>query len=288
MPTVLSGPAYGIAWMLIATAAFVTSDTISKYLLETYPIAQVVWARYTAHFAIVLILLRGRTSFLIRSYNLPLQVFRSLLLILATISFFSAIQTVPLATASSIMFTAPVTVTLLSIPLLRETVGFHRWIGVLFGFIGALTIIRPGASDWDPSLLWAVCASFMYALYQITTRALHKTDQSDTTMLYTALIGAVVMLAFIPFNWISPDVFSVFLMGLTGLVSGVAHYSIIRAFSSAPASVITPFGYTNLIWATLFGYIVFSEFPDLFTFIGAAIIILSGLYILRSERKPSI
>jgi|AntRauTorcE11897_2_1112592.scaffolds.fasta_scaffold02245_1 drug/metabolite transporter (DMT)-like permease len=285
MLTALSGPAHGIAWMLIATAAFVTSDTISKFLLETFPIAQVVWARYTAHFLIVLLLLRRRTSFLIKSYNVPLQIFRSLLLILATISFFAAVRTVPLATASSIMFTAPITVTLLSIPLLREPVGLHRWIGVLFGFIGALTIIRPGSSDWDPSLLWAVCASFMYALYQITTRALHKTDQPDTTMLYTAVIGAIAMLPFIPFNWISPDLFSVALMGLTGLISGVAHYSIIKAFSSAPASVITPFGYTNLIWATLFGYIVFSEFPDPFTFIGAGIIILSGLYILRSERK---
>lgn len=285
MVTAVSGSAQGIAWMLIATAAFVTSDTICKVLLETFPIAQVVWARYTVHLAIVLVLFRRRTWILIKSYNVPLQIFRSLLLILATLSFFSAIRTVPLATASSIMFTAPITVTLLSIPLLRETVGLHRWIGVVFGFLGALTIIRPGSSDWEPSLLWAVCASFMYALYQITTRALYKTDQSDTTMLYTALSGAIVMLAFIPFNWIQPDPVSIALMGLTGLVSGVAHYSVIQAFSSAPASVITPFGYTNLIWATLLGYLIFSEFPDPLTFVGAAIIILSGLYIVRSERK---
>lgn len=271
--------------MLAATGGFVTSDTIAKYLLETFPIPQVVWARYAAHFLVVVLLLRSRIPFLVKTNRLPLQLFRSCLLILATLSFFAAITTVPLATASAIMFTAPIMVTALSGPFLQEKVGLHRWFGVLLGFIGAVTIIQPGGSNWNPAMLWAVAASFMYALYQITTRALYRTDSSETTLIYTSLMGALLMSTFVPFIWVTPNAGPIFLMTLTGLISGMAHYSIIKAFSSAPASVVTPFGYTNLIWATGFGYLLFSELPHPTTFIGAGIIVLSGIYILRTENR---
>lgn len=283
--TRLSGTAQGIVWMLAATGGFVTSDTIAKYLLEEFPIPQVVWARYSAHFLIVVLLLRSRIPSLARTNRLPLQLFRSCLLILATISFFAALSAVPLATASAIMFTAPIMVTALSGPFLQEKVGLHRWFGVVLGFIGALTIVRPGASNWDPSLLWAVTASLMYALYQITTRALYRSDSSETTLIYTSLMGALLMSMFVPFAWVTPDPGPVFLMTLTGLVSGMAHYAIIKAFSAAPASVVTPFGYTNLIWATAFGYALFAEVPHPTTFIGAGIIVLGGIYIVRTENR---
>lgn len=286
--TRLSATGWGIAWMLVATGGFVSSDTIAKYLLDTYAIAQVVWARYAAHFAIVVLLLQRRLPLHARTQRLPLQLFRSALLILATVSFYAAISEIPLATASAIMFTAPIIVTMLSGPLLKEQVGLHRWTGVFLGFMGALAIVQPGGSNWHPAMIWAISASFMYALYQISTRALNRTDSSETTLVYTSLMGAVVMSFAVPFVWITPDTLPIVLMASTGVVSGLAHYAIIKAFAAAPASVVTPFGYTSLIWATCFGYVLFAELPDTSTFVGAFIIILSGIYILHRENRQKL
>lgn len=282
-----ASPGRGIAWMLLATGAFVTSDTIAKFLLETYPITEVVWVRYVAHFGVVVVMFRSRLLYFGRTNRAGLQLFRSTLLILATILFFIAINNIPLATASAIMFTAPIMVTALSGPFLQETVGPRRWAGVLAGFTGALVIVQPGGSDWEPAMLWALGAAFLYSLYQITTRSLSRTDSSETTFLYTSLIGAGVMSFAVPFAWVTPTGLHALLMISTGLVSGLAHYALIKALAAAPASVVTPLGYTNLIWATVLGYLVFSEFPSPATFLGAAIITLSGVYILRREHMAT-
>lgn len=279
----LSELAQAIMWMVVATGGLVISDSIAKLLLQSFSIPQVVWARYAAHFVIVVLLLGNRAPLGLRTQNLSLQLSRSLCLILATISLYAAIRTNPLATASAIMFSAPIMVTALSGPLLKERVGIHRWFGVILGFCGVLAIIKPSGDDWQPRLLWAVLAAFLYALYQIMTRALNRMDGTETTILYTSLVGAVTMSCVVPFVWVAPNSGDIVWMALTGILSGSAHYAIIKALSSTPASVVTPIGYTNLIWAAGLGYVLFAEVPDARTFVGAGIIVLSGAYIFRDE-----
>ena len=271
--------------MVCATGAFVASDTIAKFLLDTYSIPQIIWARYTAHFLVIVLLMTRFLPGAVLTTNLPLQLYRSGFLLLATVFFFAALSQIKLATASAIMFTAPLIVTTLSWPFLREQVDRNRWFGVIIGFIGALIIIQPGGAHWDPAMIWAALGATMYAFYQISTRALNQTDRPVTTVFYTSLLGVAVMPFVVPFFWQTPEWTAAILMGMTGLVSGFAHYSIIRAFQFAPASVITPFGYTSLLWAIIFGFVVFAELPTVETLIGAAIIVGSGIFIAHVERK---
>lgn len=275
---------WGIAWMVCATCGFVTSDTISKFLLETYAIPQVIWARYTVHFLVILALMARFLPGALHTRNLPLQLYRSGFLILATIFFFAALSQIDLATASAIFLMAPLIVTALSGQFLRENVDRHRWVGVAVGFIGAMIVIQPGGEQWHPAMIWGLLAAAMYAFYQISTRALSDTDRPVTTVFYTSLPGVVIMSFVVLFFWRTPEWMAAMLMCMTGVLSGFAHYAIIRAFQEAPASVITPFGYTSLLWAIILGFFVFAELPTMSTLLGAAIIVGSGIYIARIER----
>jgi len=262
----------------------VASDTISKVLLQTYAIPQVIWARYTVHFLVILALLVRFLPGALHTRNLPLQLYRSMFLILATISFFVTLRQIDLATASALFLLAPLIVTAMSGHFLHERIDRHRWFGVAMGFIGALIIIQPGGAQWHPAMIWGVLAATMYAFYQISTRSLSETDRPVTTVFYTALLGVVIMSFAVLFFWRTPEWTAATLMGMTGVLSGFAHYAIIRAFGVAPASVIAPFGYTSLLWAIIFGFLVFSEIPTVGTLVGATIIVGSGIYIARIER----
>lgn len=269
--------------MVCATCAFVASDTVSKFLLEDHAIPQVIWARYTVHLLVILALVARFLPGALHTRNLPLQLYRSMFLILATISFFVALSQIDLATATALFLLAPLIVTALSGHFLHERVDRHRWFGVAMGFLGALVIIQPGGAQWDPAMIWGILAATMYAFYQISTRSLSGTDKPVTTVLYTALLGVVIMSFAVIFFWRTPEFTAAALMGMTGVLSGFAHYAIIRAFQAAPASVVTPFGYTSLLWALIFGFFVFGERPAPGTLIGAAIIVGSGIYIARVE-----
>lgn len=272
-----------MAWMVGATCAFVASDTISKLLLQNYAIPQVIWARYTVHFLVILALMARFLPEALHTRNLPLQLFRSMFLILATVSFFVALSEIDLATATALFLLAPLIVTALSGRFLHEHVDRHRWFGVAMGFLGAMIIIQPGGAQWHPAMIWGVLAATMYAFYQMSTRSLSGTDRPVTTVFYTALLGVLIMSCAVFFFWRTPEWKAAGQMAMTGVLSGFAHYAIIRAFQAAPASVITPFGYTSLLWATLFGFVVFSEIPTLGTVLGASIIVASGIYIARVE-----
>lgn len=273
----------GIAWMLITMLLFVTMDTVAKYLARDYPVPQVVWARFFFH-ALLLALLLGprlRTTAITRRPGL--QFLRSALLTVTTILFFTGLSYLPLADASALMQIGPLVVTALSMPLLAEQVGVRRWAGVVIGFVGALIIVRPGADAMQPAAFFPLAAATSYGLYQIATRMLSRTDAPLTTLFYTPAIGALAMSAVLPFFWTTPDMAGWALMALIGLIGGVSHFTLIKAFTSAPAATVAPFGYTSLIWATLYGLAIFGDFPDLWTIAGASIIAGSGLYILHRE-----
>ncbi len=274
----------GIPWMLLTMFLFVSLDSIAKYLIEDYSVIQVVWGRYTFHMVFLLLLLRHRLPKVLATRRLGIQLFRSLLLLVTTALFFLGLRYVPLAEASAIMFVGPIIVTVLSVPMLREAVGPHRWVGVMVGFAGALIILRPGTETMKLGALLPLSAAFTFALYQITTRMLSHTDRPLTTLVYTALVGMAATGAAAPFFWTPPDATAWGLMFLMGLLGGVGHFTLIKAFEASEATTVTPFGYTTLIWATLFGIVVFGEYPDAWTLAGAAVIIASGLYIFHRER----
>ncbi|GLQ07006.1 DMT family transporter [Sneathiella chinensis] len=276
----------GIFLYCTAVFLFVVMDSFAKYAATIYSPLQVVWARYAFHMLLMVLILgptlRGK---LVRTANLKLQVFRSMLLLGATICFFTALKYIPLADAGAMGSTAPLFVTVMSVLFLGEKVSFRRWTAVLVGFAGALIILRPGMSAVHPAMFLVLGMAVFYSSYQITTRKLAGVDPALTTLFYTALVGTVAMSFVLPSVWITPpDLEGWLLLGVIGLIGGVSHFIIILAFSYSTASNVAPFSYTQLIWTAVFGFAIFGDFPDGYTILGAIIIVGSGLYILYRER----
>ncbi|MEE8499988.1 MAG: DMT family transporter [Kiloniellales bacterium] len=277
-------PGRGILWMLATTFCFVSMDALAKYLSQSYPVLQVVWARYVFHLLILALVLGPRLPRVVRTGRLGLQFLRSLFLLGATGLFFAALSFIPLADATAIMFVAPILVTAMSVPLLGEHVGPQRWASVVVGFLGALVIIRPGSDAMEPAALLALGAASCYGFYQIATRRLSATDAPLTTLMYSAAVGVLVSCAVVPFFWVTPSPADWLAMMGLGLFGALGHFALIKAFQAATAVTVTPFGYVNLLWAVLFGFVMFGELPDAWTVLGAAIIAASGLYILHREK----
>lgn len=277
----------GIIWMMMTMLMFVCMDTCAKLLVQIYPTMQVVWARYFFQVLILLIILAPKLKTLVKTASLKFQLLRSMFLLGATLCFFTGLGTVKLAEASAIMYTAPLLVTALAPFILKEKVGLRRWISVLVGFVGALIIIRPGHSAIGIGAFWILGAATSYAFYQLSTRALSHQDSPLTTLFYSALLGCAIMTAVVPFHFQTPDIWGWFMMFLAGLFGTVGHYCMIKAFTNAEASVVAPYTYSNLIWATLIGFVIFGNLPDIWTYFGAFIIIASGLYIMHRESIKS-
>lgn len=289
--TLLSAPAgssdgrRGIPWMLAAMVLFASINATAKYLILSYPVMQVVWARYTFHVLMLVVLLGPSLPRVMATARPGLQVVRSCLLTVTTILFFNAISRIPLADTSAIMYTAPLLVTALSLPLLGEHVGRRRWAGVAAGFVGALVIIRPGAGVMQYAALLPLGAACTHALYQIATRRISASDRPLTTLAYTPLMGMLVTSAVVPFFWTPPDAEGWLLMAMLGMFGGIGHFFLIKAFQASPAATVAPFSYSNLIWATIYGYFLFGDLPDAWTVAGAVAIAASGLYIFGREQR---
>ncbi|MGE0009101.1 MAG: DMT family transporter [Parvibaculaceae bacterium] len=280
--------AIGILWMLATMFFFISLDTMMKELLLTYSLVQVTWARFFFATIIAAIAAGPRLPRIVRSQAPRLQLSRSLLLALTTGIFNAGIRLVPLATATTIMFLSPILVTALSVLLLKEQVGPRRWIGVGIGFLGALIVVRPWESDTDMFFLGAVLllvAALFNANYQIITRKVRLYDGPMTSLFYTAMAGAAVTSLLLPWSWEWPRAADWLLLVGTGIAGGIGHLCLIQAFRHAPASVVAPFSYSSLVWATLFGWLFFAEWPALTTWLGAVLIIGSGLYIFHRESQ---
>ena len=275
----------GILWMLLTMLIFACINAIAKYLALSYPVPQVVWARYAFHLLLLALLLRGRLPRAAATKRLGLQLLRSSIMVITTGLYFTGIHFIPLADAGAIMFVAPILVTALSLPLLGEPVGPRRWAGVAAGFVGALIIIRPGLGVMQAAALLPFCAACLHALYQIATRKVSSIDPAITSLVYTALVGGLVASAVVPFFWTAPDAAGWALMALLGFLGGVGHFALIKAFQAAPVATVTPFGYTILLWVTLFGFVLFDDLPDAWTIVGALVIVASGLYIFHREQQ---
>lgn len=271
--------------MILAMSLFVTMDVCVKVLIQSHHTVQVVWGRYFFHMLLLSLFLAPRLRTLLVTESLTLQLARSGLLLLTTGLFFTGLRQVPLAQASVIMYVTPLLVTALAMPILKEHVGPRRWASVAVGFIGALIIIRPGTDFFQLATLWPLGAATSYAFYQIFTRHLGHQDSVMTTLVYTAMVGAVLMSIAVPFYWSPLSPFEWQLMIASGVFGGIGHFALISAFRAAPASVVTPFMYSNLVLATGYGFFLFDELPDTWTIVGATVIIASGFYIFQRERK---
>ena len=280
-----------VAFMVLGASLIPAMNALAKYLASDYPVWQVVWARFLGHVIWMMLFFWPRRGFaILRTARPATQAVRSLIFFVANVCFITALPFVDLATASSVMFTAPIIVTALAVPLLRERVGLQRWMAVAIGFAGALVIIRPGSTFFDPWALLVLVSASYYAVYQIWTRRLTLVDSPETLIVYTAAAGALVTTVTIPWLARWPDSLGDFLAfaGL-GLVGALAHLCIVQALKRAPASTVSPIGYFELVTAVLFGYAVFGDLPDAATWAGAALIVASGAWIaFRSRgRAPS-
>jgi drug/metabolite transporter (DMT)-like permease len=276
----------GIAIMLGAVALFAIQDTISKHLSAGYPAVEVAWFRYTFGFAAILLALpwlEPKTAVVSRRPGL--QVLRGVLLYSSTVLFVVAIYWMPLATATAIGFISPLFLTALSIPLLGERVGPRRWAAIGVGFLGVLIVVRPGFSDFQWSFLIPIVMAALYAIYQVLTRMIGAVDRPVTSLLYPTVVGAVIGGLPMPFIWVTPTPFDGFLMVLMGIGGSLSHLCLVLAFARAPATLLAPFGYVQLVWVTILGYVFFGDIPDAPTLLGAAVIVGSGLYVFHRQRR---
>lgn len=273
--------------MCVGVTMFPFLNTGIKLLTSHYSVIEIVWARFTGHFLTMIAVFLPTQGWRVFRANRPLiQITRSFLLLGSTVFSVNGIGYVPLATASAIGFSSPIIVTALSVPLLGESVGPRRWSAVLVGFIGVLIVVRPGAGQLTAATLLLLCAAACYALYQIATRRSSQHDSAETGIIYAALVGTVAMTAVVPFSFEAPHrIFDALVLASLGVFGGVGHYFVIRAFRLGPAALIAPFGYLELVGTTTLGYLVFDNFPDSWTWIGAGLIVGSGIYIALRERR---
>ena len=273
--------------MCCAVALFACLDTTAKYLNTQMDSLQIVWARYTSAFLLTLIISNPLTKpGLLRTAKLRLQITRSLLLVASTALNFLALRYMQLADVLSIIFTFPFIVAIISGPMLGEWIGWRRWLAIMFGFGGVLLIARPGSGSMQPAALFSLAATTCYGFYAVITRIVARTDSNQTSLLYGNMIGALVMLPVLPFVWSAPADATIAAMMLgTGVLGSLGHFCLISGHKLAPASVLSPFIYTQLIWVTILGYLVFGSLPTGLTLAGAAMVVGSGLYLLYRERK---
>jgi drug/metabolite transporter (DMT)-like permease len=277
----------GIALMCGAVACFSCLDASAKFLNHFMDIIQVVWARYAFAFVFSLFISNPFTRPAVMRTSRPwLQIVRSALLVLSTVLNVMALRYLQLDQTVSIMFSTPFLVAALAGPMLGEWIGPRRWIAISVGFLGVLVVMRPGLGGIHPAAALTVAGTCIYAVYNITTRILARTDSTETTLFYSNVVGFVVMSFMLPFVWSTPsDPVVMIVMIVIGAFGALGHFLLIAAHRLAPAPILAPFIYSQLVWMVALGYFVFGDVPNRWTLIGASIVIASGLYLLLRERK---
>lgn len=280
--------ARAIVIMVVAMSFVAVVDAIAKYLGHGLPPLLVTWG----YFLGILVSLTG--YLIVRGRSLPrvararrpgLQVVRALCLVLSLSFLFTGLPLLPLADATTISFTSPLFVVALSGPLLGERIGPHRWGAVLVGLIGAVIVIRPGTDMFQAAALLPLCGALFFAGFQIVTRKVSTHDDKMTTLLWTAGGGTLMLAVTLPFVWQTPTGWELLVFAVMGLLGLGAHLSMVHAFELGDASMLAPFNYTRIVWALALGVVMFGQFPDAWTLLGGAVIVVSGLYVLYRETR---
>jgi drug/metabolite transporter (DMT)-like permease len=278
----------GIGLVLFGYLSFSVIDSCAKWLmLHGLPPMEVVFIRYAGQFILIVALFAPRNpTELVQTRRPVLEVLRSLCLLGSTICNFVAITYIPLTVTASISFTMPLILCALSIPLLGEKVGWRRWLAILIGFAGVLIIIQPGTETFHPAMLISFAGIVFTSFYFLLTRKLAGVDSTTTQSFYAAGIATACLIPFAFGGWVWPDTIGVWIpFFLIGAFAMIGHQAITLAHRLAPASVLAPFNYSLIVYLTASSWLVFNEPPDVWIFVGAPIVIGSGLYIWLRERQ---
>ena len=275
--------------MLCAVACFPLMQSCVKELVTHHDMSfvQAIWGRYFFHLLLVPLFFPRTLTTIRDGHHRRIQVIRGLVLFVSTGFSFLGLRFVPLPEFTALTFIAPVIVTILAALFLHETVGWRRWLAVVIGIVGALVIIRPDVQlEW--TVLLPVGMATTYAIYQVLTRMVGVHASPHESLFYTALVGAAAASVMVPLVWVWPSATGWMLLVGSALAAALGHWCMIMAYGRAEASFIAPFAYTELIWATLLGITLFGEIPTTSTWIGAGIIVISGLWIgLRTNQQPN-
>jgi drug/metabolite transporter (DMT)-like permease len=279
----------GIGLMCSALLCFAGLDASAKWVNQYVDPLQTVWARYAVSVALVALFVNPYTTPGVSRTRRPwLQAGRSLLLLASTALNFFALQYLQLAEAIAIQFMTPFLVALLAGPVLGEWVGPRRLAAISVGFLGVLVITRPGLGGLHPAAFLSALGSVCYAFYGISTRILAAHDSSRTTMFYSGIAGVAIMTPIVPFVWSAPPSgLGWALLFAVGAFGAVGHWLLILAHARAPAPILSPFIYTQIIWMIGLGWLVFGQWPDAWTMAGAGVVVASGLYLLYREQVRS-
>lgn len=271
--------------MCATLICFSCTDAVAKLVNQSMDPVVTVWARYLSGAFLTVLVINPRTKpGVLRSKRLTLQLIRSTLLFATTICNFIALKYLQLVETTSILFSTPLIVALLAGPFLGEWVGIRRLIAIGVGFIGILVITRPGMGTMHPAILLSIANAVCYAFYVILTRMLASTDSTATTTLYSGFAGVVLMTPVVPFFWTTPPNLATWIGLISiGAIASLGHWLLVMAHARAPAAILAPFIYSQIVWMLVLGYFIFGDWPDLWTFVGAAIVIGSGLYLLSRE-----
>ena len=278
----------GLGFALLAVTIFAAQDGVSKHLAESYPPVFVVMIRYWAFAAFVVVRALNAPGGIARaaaSANVWLQLARGGLLAAQVVVAITAFAKVGLAATMSLFAANPLILAALSVPVLGEAVGWRRWTAIGVGFVGVLIVVRPGGASFQPVSLLPVATAFLYALLMLSARWLDPRESVWTLLLYLTGAGALVAGLAAPFVWREIQSEHLWLFVAISLFGTVGMTMMTQAFRLAPAALIAPLDYTALVWATAFGWLIWSEVPDTATFLGAAVIIASGVVVILRERR---
>jgi drug/metabolite transporter (DMT)-like permease len=275
----------GILALVAATLFFAAQDAITKHLTQSISVAQIVSVRFFffSLFALVFAA-RGigiKTAF--QSSRPKLQILRGLLICSEIALFAYALRYLGIAEIHAIFASFPLIITALSVPFLGETVGWRRWLAVGLGFLGTLIIIRPDAGALSPYALITLLCAFMFACYNLITRKVSRHDRFETSLLYFGVIGFIASLVVVPFYWQAPNFEQALWLIVISITGIFGHLLLIKALQLAPAVILQPFNYFVLLWAMIIGYSIYGEVLQNYKIAGAALVVISGVYIARRE-----
>jgi drug/metabolite transporter (DMT)-like permease len=274
----------GIFFVIASVFIFAAVNALVKWLTVEYPVTEIVFFR--CMFSLIptfyLVATHGGITQL-RTHRFGEHFARSMMQFTGMLCIFTAFRLMPLADAIAITFASPLFLTVMSIPILGERVGIHRWGAVLVGLIGVIWMVQPGPGILESGAIFALANAFISASVTIAMRRMSLTETSTTLVFYQIVLTAMFSILLLPFGWVTPTWTDTALMALVGIGSGVGQYWWTQGFRYAPASVAAPFSYMSMIWAVLFGYLVWGDVPTLALLGGAAVVVLSGIYILYRE-----
>ncbi|MBI5263745.1 MAG: DMT family transporter [Bradyrhizobium sp.] len=278
-------PFKGIGLILLSTVFLGCSDVTAKYLSATMPSIEIAWIRFLV-FTLIMVpaMVPGSPVYAMRTERLSFQLLRGAALLGSSLFFISGLRYLPMAEASATGFVSPLFVTALSIVFLGERVGLRRWIATAIGLLGVLVILRPGTSAFHPAAFFPILSALAWASTLIMTRMMSGREAVLTTMTYSAITGLVLLTAMVPFVWVTPSWNDILFGIFIGFASTAGQWIVVLAFRYADASVLAPFQYTQLVWVSILGYLIFGEVPDGWTVVGAIFVVASGLYIAHRER----